>query len=119
MEETPRTTEQDLLEMAEQFKERMAEKEHEHRGMKVSYLESKKLIAQVYGLTRSLQTECDSSICDAILVEWMISEIRTIFLKPKKTDSMYMDISLFRVQKVGRMDGALLDFLPNFQKKLI
>ncbi len=78
MEETPRTTEQDLLEMAEQFKERMAEKEHEHRGMKVSYLESKKLIAHVYGLIRSLQTECDSSICDAILVEWMIAEVRTL-----------------------------------------
>tara|TARA_R110002096_G_scaffold70083_2_gene168007 strand:- start:2135 stop:2425 length:291 start_codon:yes stop_codon:yes gene_type:complete len=71
-------TEQEYLELAETFKDRMAEKNKEYRDIKVKYILGKKLISQTYGLVRSIQTEMDADICDHILVEWLINEIRTI-----------------------------------------
>ena len=70
------TTEQDLIEMGEQFKERMEEKNKEQKELKTRYMDAKKLIAHIYGVSRSLQEEADSSTADDILIDWMIAEIR-------------------------------------------
>jgi len=75
--DTIRTTEQELIEMGQQFKERMEEKNKEHLELKTRYMEAKKLIAHLYGITRSLQEEADSSINDGILIDWLIAEIRS------------------------------------------
>ena len=42
-------TEQEMLEMAEQFKECIKEKDIEHHNMKAKYMDSKKTIAYLYG----------------------------------------------------------------------
>ena len=75
--DTIRTTEQELIDMGQQFKERMEEKNKEHLELKTRYMEAKKLIAHLYGITRSLQEEADSSINDGILIDWLIAEIRS------------------------------------------
>ena len=69
MNEAIRTTEQELIEMGQQFKERMEEKDKEQRELKTRYMEAKKLIAHLYGVSRSLQEEADSSINDGILID--------------------------------------------------
>ena len=77
MNDEVRTTEQELIDMGQQFKERMEEKNIEHLELKTRYMEAKKLIAHLYGVTRSLQEEADSSINDDVLIDWLIAEIRS------------------------------------------
>ena len=71
-------TEQEYLDLAQSFKDRMEEKDREYRDIKIKYLLGKKLISQTYGLTRSIQNEMEADISDSILVEWLINEIRSI-----------------------------------------
>jgi len=71
-------TEQEYLDLAQSFKDRMEEKDREYRDIKIKYLLGKKLISQTYGLVRSIQSEMDADISDSILVEWLINEIRSI-----------------------------------------
>ena len=77
LEDAIRTTEQELIEMGQQFKERMEEKDKEQLQIKTRYMEAKKLIAHLYGVSRSLQEEADSSVNDGILIDWLICEIRS------------------------------------------
>ena len=77
VEPLPRT-EQEYLDLAQSFKDRMEEKDREYRDIKDKYMSGKKLISQTYGLVRSIQTEMESDLPDNILVEWLINEIRSI-----------------------------------------
>ena len=71
-------TEQEYLDLAQTFKDRMDEKNSEQREIKVKYMDSRKLFSQIYGLIRSLQREMDSEFSDQILLDWIIAEIRSI-----------------------------------------
>ena len=77
VEPLPRT-EQEYLDLAQTFKDRMDEKDREYRDIKIKYLHSKKLISQTYGLTRSIQMEMEADFHDALIIEWLINEIRSI-----------------------------------------
>ena len=73
-------TEQEMLEMAEQFKECIKEKDIEHHNMKAKYMDSKKTIAYLYGQIRMLQEmSVDWSDNSDIgwTIEYIISDMRS------------------------------------------
>jgi len=71
-------TEQEYLDLAQTFKDRMDEKDSEQRDTKEKYMDSQKLMCVIYGLIRSLQREMDSEFSDQILMDWLVAEIRSI-----------------------------------------
>ena len=71
-------TEQEYLDLAQSFKDRMEEKNREYRLIKLRYMNGKKLISQTYGLIRSIQNEMENGFVDDSVVEWLINEIRSI-----------------------------------------
>jgi len=71
-------TEQDYLDLAQTFKDRMDEKDSEQRETKEKYMDGRKYACVIYGLIRTLQREMDSEFHDQILVDWLIAEIRSI-----------------------------------------
>ena len=71
-------TEQEYLDLAEQFKERMEEKNYEQKHLKIKYMESKKLISQIYGIVRTIQTELDNPIISDDIVQWLLQEARSL-----------------------------------------
>ena len=71
-------TEQEYLDLAQTFKDRMDEKNREYRLIKLKYMNGKKLISQTYGLIRSIQNEMGNNFVDDAVVEWLINEIRSI-----------------------------------------
>lgn len=84
-------TEQEYLDLAQTFKDRMDEKDSEQRDTKVKYMDSQKLMCVIYGLIRSLQREMDSEFSDQILMDWLVAEIRSIssdFLFKKEEDRL-------------------------------
>ena len=46
--------------------------------LKQTYMELKKQMTQIYGLTRTVQDEMDGTVVDEMLVEWLINECRSI-----------------------------------------
>tara|TARA_R110000823_G_scaffold221561_2_gene350068 strand:- start:352 stop:681 length:330 start_codon:yes stop_codon:yes gene_type:complete len=73
-------TEQEMLELAEQFKECIAQKDIEHHTMKVKYMDAKKTIANLYGHIRMLQgmaVEWEDSSDLGWTIEFIISNMRS------------------------------------------
>tara|TARA_R110000823_G_scaffold2835_7_gene11271 strand:+ start:4640 stop:4930 length:291 start_codon:yes stop_codon:yes gene_type:complete len=73
------TTEQQMLEMADQMKDIVEMKDIQLRQYKIKYMDAKKLLAKIYGIIRIVQqqvadreTLCDDDLC----VDWCIAEIR-------------------------------------------
>tara|TARA_R110001583_G_scaffold41459_2_gene131933 strand:+ start:416 stop:700 length:285 start_codon:yes stop_codon:yes gene_type:complete len=71
------TTEQHLLEMAEQMKEVVEKKDAELKKIKILYMDSKKSMGKLYGLVRILQENADE-LEDGYYMEWVVCEIRSI-----------------------------------------
>jgi len=71
-------TEQEYLDLAQTFKDRMDEKDREQIKLKQTYMELKKQMTQIYGIMRTVQDEMESTVVDEMLVEWLINECRSI-----------------------------------------
>tara|TARA_R110002074_G_scaffold158530_2_gene315611 strand:+ start:175 stop:468 length:294 start_codon:yes stop_codon:yes gene_type:complete len=76
------TTEQTLLDMADDMKNIVEEKDIDLRIYKIKYMDIKKTMSKIYGLTRCLQdllSEVDNEIdVDFIVGAWMLTEIRSM-----------------------------------------
>lgn len=73
-------TEQEMLEMAEQFKECIKQKDLEHHNMKVKYMDAKKTLACLYGQIRMLQemaVDWSDNSDIGWTIEYIISDIRS------------------------------------------
>ena len=71
-------TEQEYLDLAQTFKDRMDEKNKEQMTIKHLYIGHKKQLSQIYGLLRTVQEEMEGTVVDEMLVEWLINECRSI-----------------------------------------
>ena len=96
VEPLPRT-EQEYLDLAQTFKDRMDEKDKEYRLIKKKYINAKKLISQTYGIIRSIQNEMETDFADGHLIEWLINEIRSIhsdylFMEEEKQLGIYDEL---------------------------
>ena len=78
MGDTTNRTEQEYLDLAQSFKDRMEEKNREQLQLKQTYMSLKKQMCQLYGLLRSIQDEMESDVSDEILLDWLINECRSI-----------------------------------------
>tara|TARA_R110002020_G_scaffold182063_1_gene377374 strand:+ start:531 stop:824 length:294 start_codon:yes stop_codon:yes gene_type:complete len=76
------TTEKVLLDMAEDMKNIVEEKDIDLRIYKERYMELKKLMAKIYGLSRCLQDllgDMEGQIdVDFVVAAWMLTEIRSV-----------------------------------------
>tara|TARA_R110000765_G_scaffold191374_1_gene296651 strand:- start:3139 stop:3447 length:309 start_codon:yes stop_codon:yes gene_type:complete len=71
-------TEQEYLALAESFKERMEEKNYEQKNLKIKYMESKKMVSQIYGIIKTIQNEVDNQFCDEVIIDWLLQEVRSL-----------------------------------------
>lgn len=73
------TTEQKYLELAEECKNIVEEKDKLLRKYQVKYMDNKKDIAKIYGLIKTIQeniTDQDEADIEFVIQAWMIAEIR-------------------------------------------
>ena len=78
MAENSGRTEQEYLALAESFKERMEEKNYEQKTLKIKYMESKKMVSQIYGIIKTIQNEVDNQFCDEVIIDWLLQEVRSL-----------------------------------------
>tara|TARA_R110000787_G_scaffold1852_3_gene7835 strand:+ start:42 stop:332 length:291 start_codon:yes stop_codon:yes gene_type:complete len=78
MAENSGRTEQEYLALAESFKERMEEKNYEQKNLKIKYMESKKMVSQIYGIIKTIQNEVDNQFCDEVIIDWLLQEVRSL-----------------------------------------
>tara|TARA_R110000803_G_scaffold86615_3_gene153055 strand:- start:191 stop:481 length:291 start_codon:yes stop_codon:yes gene_type:complete len=78
MAENSGRTEQEYLALAESFKERMEEKNSEQKNLKIKYMESKKMVSQIYGIIKTIQNEVDNQFCDEVIIDWLLQEVRSL-----------------------------------------
>ncbi len=76
------TTEKVLLDMADDMKKIVEEKDVDLRIYKESYMDLKKSMAKIYGLTRCLQVilgDMEGQIdVEFVVAAWMLTEIRSV-----------------------------------------
>ena len=69
-----------LLDLSNQMKEIVEEKDELIKTIGIKYIESKKLIGKIYGLIRIVQEQIDDkgspAGSDEYIIDWLIAEIR-------------------------------------------
>ncbi len=87
-----------LLELSNQMKDLVEEKDEQYKKLAEEYMDSKKLICKCYGMIRIIQEELDRKDellgSDAYIIDWLIAEMRGnisdyMFMKEEKRMGVY------------------------------